>query len=232
MVRRVLERHENCLQNAAPRGHTMETSFASMLNEMFSVLDTAQIQISAPFRGCSHDVFVLGIPSGKWALRVAKDEFAATMAQRSLAILRHMVQQQPTLAIPAIVHSSKQYAILEYIEGVPLGTWFRHNPGVLERRKVLDGLAVFLYKLWTCPTQSLGAEEPAKTYKEWLIDEVDSAIRRSLHNDGWGDPFHYVQRRARVGELLPLRADDGRLRVKHGDMNALNILVNDGELSG
>lgn len=134
----------------------MAQPLASVLDEIFSILKLRHIELSAPFRGWSHDVFVLKSNAGQqWSLRIAKNEFAASLAECSLVILRHIAQVQPTLAIPAIVHVGKGYSILQYLEGVPLNSWMCSKPSLSQRHQLLDGVATFLYQLWTCTTNSL-----------------------------------------------------------------------------
>jgi hypothetical protein len=69
------------------------------------------------------------------------------------------------------------------------------------------------------------------SYRDWLIREVDKAIYRSATNSGWGDVVHFIQRRTAVDRLVP---DQTRLQfaIKHGDLNALNVLVNEHGLTG
>jgi len=69
------------------------------------------------------------------------------------------------------------------------------------------------------------------SYHDWLLHEVDQAICRSIRNPGWGHPIHFLRRRLRVKDVLPCQSIS-RLAIKHGDTNALNVLVHRGELSG
>jgi hypothetical protein len=69
------------------------------------------------------------------------------------------------------------------------------------------------------------------SYRDWLIREVDKAIYRSATNSGWGDVVHFIERRKAIDKLVP---DQSPLEsaIKHGDLNALNVLVNERGLTG
>lgn len=213
----------------------MERPPHAILDEISLLFDVHDLKISEPIPGGSHNVYVLNIPSGeKWSLRIAKDEFAASLASRSVAIMRHIKQLKPTLQIPAVVHSAECYTLLRYIDGAPIGSWNSQKFNDERRHRILDGLAVFLYELWTCPAPIAGSgvsTMTTTTYRDWLLDEVDKAICRALRSSGWGDPVHLFHRRAKVDGLLPRHGNVG-IAIKHGDMNALNVLVNEDGLAG
>ncbi|KAM3422718.1 hypothetical protein BST61_g203 [Cercospora zeina] len=134
--------------------------------------------------------------------------------------MRYIKQAQPTIQTPTVVHSAECYVLLDYIDGAPIGPW---NSQVLtdeRRHHLLDELAVFLCKLWTCPapvTESSVSTSATTTYRDWLLEE--------------GDPVHFLRRRAAIDELLPHHGIGG-MAIKHGDMNALNVLVNHDGLTG
>lgn len=74
--------------------------------------------------------------------------------------------------------------------------------------------------------------EHKATYIEWLLYEVDRGLRRTLQgSSSWGDPVHYLYQRTEVDDLVP-SPDDGTIVVKHGDLNAWNVIVNEEGLSG
>lgn len=124
----------------------------SILGEISSLLDINDPEISAPISGCSHNIYVLTLRGGqRWSLRIAKDEFAASLANRSIPLMRYIKQAQPTIQIPAIVHSAECYVLLDYIDGAPIGSWNSQVLTDARRHHLLDELAVFLCKLWTCP---------------------------------------------------------------------------------
>ena len=69
------------------------------------------------------------------------------------------------------------------------------------------------------------------TYREWLREEVDRGLWRTLQGTAnWGDPIHYLNRRSKIDELVP-DPDDGTLVIRHGDLSALNVIVNEEGLS-
>lgn len=61
--------------------------------------------------------------------------------------------------------------------------------------------------------------------------EVDKGIRRSLTNTGWGDPIHFLSRRAKIDSIVPV-SDDTALAIRHAYLNAWDIIVNDNGISG
>lgn len=69
------------------------------------------------------------------------------------------------------------------------------------------------------------------TYRDWLLDEVDKAIRRSILDCGWGDPLTFLYRRAQVESLVLEYGEGNSIAIRHGDMNALNVLVDGGRLA-
>jgi hypothetical protein len=124
----------------------------SILSEILSLLDIHDPEVSSPISGCSHDVYILRVLNGRrWTLRIAKDEFAALLASRSVPLMRYIKLWQPKLQIPAVIHSTGCYALLDYIDGAPIGSWNLRTMTIESRHHLLDGLAVFLFKLWTCP---------------------------------------------------------------------------------
>lgn len=68
-------------------------------------------------------------------------------------------------------------------------------------------------------------------YRDWLIREVDKAIYRSATTSGWGDVAHFIRRRTAIDRLVPDQTSL-ELTIKHGDLNALNVLVNERGLTG
>ncbi|KAK3045707.1 hypothetical protein LTR09_012741 [Extremus antarcticus] len=145
--------------------------------------------------------------------------------------MRHILKAQPTLPIPQVIFKAQGFTVLEYIDGNPIGSW--NSLGMTEqtRHKLLRGLATFLHKLWTCPAPAAETCVTAVTYKDWLLEEVDKAICRSMQSSGWGHPISFVLRRAILDSLVP-REDCPWRAVRHGDMSALNVLMNDDGLSG
>jgi len=208
------------------------------LAEASSTLGVQHLHIDSHFVGCSHDIFVLASPSGqKWSQRVARDDFAALIAERSIPIMRHISDQRPMLSIPSVVDHAPKYTLLGYIEGSPITSWNSNTLTEPERHLIPDGLAIFLNQLWACPVEDVTSGKGILTddlemnYHDWLLHEVDQAICRSIRNPGWGHPINFLRRRLRVKDVVPCQGIP-RLAIKHGDMNALNVLVHRGELSG
>lgn len=242
----------------------MEKSLQPILTEIESVFQTTILEISAPMSGCNHTIYVLTLPhSIQWSLRIAKNESAASLssaslAARSIAIMRHIKQMDPTLhQIPNVIFSAEKYSVLEYLGGnaIGFGVWDLCSLPWSRRERILDGLAEVLWRLWRCSSVPLHVplspsslsmsmsmsttRTTTTTYRSWLLHEVDLGIRRSIENSGWGDPLHFLLRRAKVDSLLPSIAcscgDDclGCLAIRHGDLNPMNVLVDDeGRLTG
>lgn len=242
----------------------MEKSLQPILTEIESVFQTTILQVSAPMSGCNHTIYVLTLPhSIQWSLRIAKNESAASasasasLAARSIAMMRHIKQMDPTLhQIPNVIFSAEKYSVLEYLGGnaIGFGVWDLCRLPRSRRERILDGLAEVLYRLWRCSSvplhvplspspsslsTSTSTSTTTTTYRSWLLHEVDLGIRRSIENSGWGDPLHFLLRRAKVDSLLPSIAcpcgDDslGCLAIRHGDLNPLNVLVDaEGRLTG
>lgn len=240
----------------------MEKSLHPILTEIESVFQTTILQVSEPMSGCNHTIYVLTLPhSIQWSLRIAKNESAASasFAARSIAMMRHIKQMDPTLhQIPNVIFSAEKYSVLEYLGGnaIGFGVWDLCHLPRSRRERILDGLAKVLYRLWRCLSVSLPLSASSSslslsmsisttttttttTYRSWLLHEVDLGIRRSIENSGWGDPLHFLLRRGKVDSLLPSIAcpcgDDslGCLAIRHGDLNPLNVLVDDeGRLTG
>jgi aminoglycoside phosphotransferase (APT) family kinase protein len=219
-----------------------------MLSEISSILEVGELSIRNSLSGCSHEIFVLESADGqRWTLRIAENEFASSLASKSVAVMRHIKTLQPTIQIPAIFHTVETYSVLEYMQGAPIGSCDWHLMGEKKRHELLDGIAAFLVQLWTCPVPAAEQGENRSTdtllslmrhvgvaeitYRDWLLDEVGEAICRSIENPGWGSPIPYLQRRAEVDELDPCQENLGMI-FKHGDMNEQNVLVNSDELSG
>jgi hypothetical protein len=68
-------------------------------------------------------------------------------------------------------------------------------------------------------------------YRDWLTREVDKAIYRSATTSGWGDVVPFIQRRTAIDRLVPDQTSL-KLAIKHGDLNPLNVLVNERGLTG
>lgn len=130
----------------------METTLDSVIGEISVILGSSPLRISEKHYGFSHDILVLKSPGGQtWILRMAKDDFAADLASRSVHIMKHILKERPALPIPAIVHAGQRHSVLTYIEGTPLMSWNVSRHSDQRRHSLLRGLAKFLHQLWTCP---------------------------------------------------------------------------------
>lgn len=84
----------------------------------------------------------------QWCLRVPVDAAAAHIASRGSKILKVIKEICPTLRAPAVILSSDQYTVLEFIPGYPLGLWSKSLLTKDRRQVLLDHLATFFYNLW------------------------------------------------------------------------------------
>jgi hypothetical protein len=131
----------------------MTTLPDATIDKISSLLGNFPLQVSSPFPAFSHNVYTVRSQEEQiWIVRVARDEFAADLASRGMAIMRHILCERPKLPIPAVIHADQEFTILTYIEGSSLGSWNPVDLSVERRHSLLDGLANFLYQLWTCPT--------------------------------------------------------------------------------
>lgn len=70
------------------------------------------------------------------------------------------------------------------------------------------------------------------TYREWLRNAVDRGLCRTLQGtSAWGNPIYYLYQRMKIDDLVP-SPDDGATGIKHGDLNAWNVIVSEKGLSG
>ncbi|KAI9711569.1 MAG: hypothetical protein M1820_002134 [Bogoriella megaspora] len=214
------------------------TTYISLGLALSSILG-ADLKVESLARGHSHEVFLLIQNDGtRWSLRVARNEFAAELSKRGMTILKHIKQVKPWLQVPAVFHEAERYTILEYIQGDVLGSWNTHRLNAARRKQLLHSLAGFLLDLWTCPTNTFTAIDGTapvgrlRTYRDWLMEEADKAIRRSIEKQpDWGDPLHFLSRRMKVAELLP-KQDTLDTAIKHGDLNAWNVLLHENQIAG
>lgn len=84
----------------------------------------------------------------QWCLRVPVDADAGRYADRGMRILSIAKEKCPMLQAPAVLFSSEQYALLEFLPGFPLRSWNKSFPEKDQRRVLLDHLANFFYSLW------------------------------------------------------------------------------------
>lgn len=101
------------------------------------------------FHGYSNIVYRLETGNNEqWCLRVPVDAVAARIAFRGSKVLKDIKERCPTLRAPAVVLSSDQYTVLEFIPGYPLSSWSKSLLTKERRQVLLDHLADFFYNLW------------------------------------------------------------------------------------
>ncbi|CAG9990153.1 unnamed protein product [Clonostachys byssicola] len=110
-------------------------------------------QPHSPMSGASHDVWLLDDPTNgeTWSIRIAKNEFAASLSDRGAAILQYLKEKRPMLQVPKLLCQSKQYSVFQYLGGEPIDYWDSNKLSDKRRHHLLDSLAVFLFEMWTCP---------------------------------------------------------------------------------
>lgn len=119
-----------------------------LLNDKVEVLEFIE--------GRSNNIHVVqGSHGAKWIVRIPQNEIAASLSERGTTILRQVKQRKPSLQVPSVIHQAPNFAISSYIDGEVLGVWNDRALSHSRRHKLLDGLAGFLWELWTCPTISL-----------------------------------------------------------------------------
>lgn len=120
-----------------------------IISEIARDQDTTVNLKSQLSQGFSNDVYELQPGNHKrYCLRVPKDAGAGRVAARGTDILKILKEKQATLQAPAVIHSSEQYVVLEFLPGQPLGSW---NTSVLaskQRQTFLDDLGKFFFNLW------------------------------------------------------------------------------------
>lgn len=230
---------------------SFEHDMASPLNAIISEISAAQrttIKVeSEHIEGQSNIVYKLRTGAGeRWCLRVPVDAGAGRLAARGASLLKEVRRRIPTLQAPAVIHASESYTLLEFLPGYALGSWNTHALPREQRQVLLNDLADFLFNLWKI--ENIGqtstskyilavAERsagPPKSYKKWLQDEVDRGLRRTLKGtSSWGDPIHYLRRRMKIDDLVPPQdTGSGSAVVRHGDLNAWNVIVQESGLAG
>ncbi|WEW59312.1 hypothetical protein PRK78_004781 [Emydomyces testavorans] len=203
----------------------MTLSLAAIISEI-SFAQNVHFKVTAgPFKGGSNTVYQIQSDDGKqWCLRIPLNDFAAGVAARGVAILKILKEMRPTLAAPAVIYMSDRYMVMEYFNGEALGSWNTRSLTREQRRVLLDDVATFLFSLWTLDVQLPDGLGCKITYRDYLRKEVDRGLLRTLKGTAtWGDPIHYLYRRMEIDGLVPSR-DDGATAIKHGDLNAWNVI--------
>lgn len=144
------------LQPASLTPATMAIPLNQIMSEISLARQTSVEVKSELLHGYSNVVYELRAGNNeRWCLRVPVDLAAARTAVRGTRILEAIKEKCPSLRAPAVILSSEQYTVLEYLSGNPLGSW---NKSVLvkkQRHLLLDHFANFLYCLWGADLRSL-----------------------------------------------------------------------------
>lgn len=229
---------------------------ASELMEIISAISLAQkttIEVKSQMtQGFSNHVYELRTGNGeRLCLRIPVDKYAGRFALQGAKYLRHVKEKNPTLRVPRVIYSSEQYMVLDFVPGNPLGIWSTSVLALERRYLILDGLATFLLGLWetelSVPKNGQRFSDSTQEsvfanrntghenlYRDWLRKEVDRGLGRALEGtSAWASPhaIQYLQRRMMIGDLVP-SPDNGLVAIRHGDLNAWNVIVTEHGLSG
>lgn len=129
----------------------MTLTLATIISEVSSVLGAKFHVLAGPLKGGSNSVYEIQSEDGenRWCLRVPLDADAASFSSRGTAVLKDVKERLPSLAAPAVIYQSQHYTAMEYINGYILKSWNTQSLAKEQRRLLLDGLAAFLFSLWT-----------------------------------------------------------------------------------
>lgn len=123
-----------------------------------SVAFNDKLQVESCISGRSNNVYIIiGTSGTRRSLRVPADASAAVPAKRGVALLKQIKQLRPSLQVPDVVYEASNFTVLSYVDGGPLGSWRMQSVDQVKRIRLLDGLASFLFELWTFPTDSIPA---------------------------------------------------------------------------
>lgn len=144
------------------------SELGSIIHELSNAFAVDFSQPHSPMSGASHYVWLIDHPTNgeTWSIRIAKNEFAASLSDRGTAILRYLKEKRPMLQVPRLLCQSKQYSVFQYLGGEPIDYWDSNKLSDQRRRGLLDGLAVFLFEMWTCPVPR-GGEFPLLFFVFW-----------------------------------------------------------------
>ncbi|KAK2601559.1 hypothetical protein QQS21_004877 [Conoideocrella luteorostrata] len=223
-----------------------------LVHDISTKLEVEISDVSGLMDGQSHQIYQLKYPRGEvWSLRIPKTEAAASIGKRGMSVLNHLKKVQPALQVPKPIYQSNEYALLSFLDGDTLGAWDSAKLPEKRRHQLLNSLAAFLFELWLSPAPQSGKklmktkfyviqvfanlatnQVCSKSYREWLRDEIDKAFLRSLpESSGWGDPLTFLYRRANMESVIAV-GNCVKVAVRHGDLNAWNIIVDEEGISG
>jgi hypothetical protein len=133
---------------------SQQPTLAAIISKISSAQNSHFKVVAGPFKGRSHTVYeIQSEGGGRWCLRIPVDAGAASFAAQGTTLLKHLKERRPALPVPAVIYESDQYTVMEYFEGEMLKFWNTQSLTQERRRVLLDGLAAFLFSLWTFEAQ-------------------------------------------------------------------------------
>lgn len=202
--------------------------------------------IPASQTGRSHNIFIVTLADSSHIIaRVAKSHDFDDLERNGVDMLNHITSLRPELKVPKVLwhnldtnqeQTPREFTVVlqELIPGKSLSVWNELIPES-QQRWFLDSLARFLVDLWSIPVSGLSEEEgEKKSYSQWLEEKIDKAVRRCITgNNRWGTTRDYLVMRSMIGYYADDVDQITEYGIAHGDMHALNIMVNERlELSG
>jgi hypothetical protein len=123
---------------------------AAIISEISSIQNTNIKILSGPLKGGSNTVYEIQSEHGdRWCLRIPHDADAASFTIKGTAVLKDAKERCPALLAPAIVYQSQYYTVMDHLDGQALGSWNTQALPKERRQLLLDGLATFLFSIWT-----------------------------------------------------------------------------------
>jgi Ser/Thr protein kinase RdoA (MazF antagonist) len=123
---------------------------AAIISEISSTQNAHIKILSGPLKGGSNTVYEIQSEHGdRWCLRIPHDADAASFATKGTAVLKYAKEKCPALLAPTIVYQSHYYTIMDHLDGEALGSWNTQALPKERRQLLLDGLATFLFSLWS-----------------------------------------------------------------------------------
>ena len=128
----------------------MILQLAAIISEISSTQNAHIKILSGPLKGGSNAVYEIQSEHGdRWCLRIPHDADAASFATKGTAVLKYAKEKCPTLLAPTIIYQSQYYTIMDHLDGEALGSWNTQALPKERRQLLLDGLATFLFSLWS-----------------------------------------------------------------------------------
>lgn len=183
-----------------------------------------------PIEGGSHKVFKLVFEdSVQWAARVCNRADDWEYDLRAIKVFQHIKRHNPEIRAPDVFFKEKHPVLYaEWVDGEPLAIWNLDIP-LPKRHLLLDDLAEFLLQLWTTPPPPNLVQAQVRPYSAWLTESLDRGVRRTLSGKArWGDPVDYLIMRSMIPAYASKFDNYTGVGLAHGDLNANNIMKNDG----